>query len=195
MNVIQTWGQRGKQTRKGESVRERRAEQNKGKKKGERGGVFTDVGALLCCFWPHIGPVRFEPEASRRHLKERSAHSGVLSQHMALICVKPGQLGGHNHAAWISSNPWRKKLHTLHSLSRVFPEWDRALLRLWSEDEPNALEASLVVMGIVKHLHSAYIFSNIWFILQIHTKPQLNFTLIWTIIEYCLYVLSFAHPE
>lgn len=73
--------------------------------KRERGGVFTDIGALLCCSWPHIGPVRFEPEASRRHLKERSAHSGVLSQHMALICVKPGQLGGHNHAAWISSNP------------------------------------------------------------------------------------------
>lgn len=164
-------GRGGKQTRKGESVRERRAEENKGKKRREKGGVFTDVGALLCCSWPHFGPVRFEPEASRRHLKERSAHSGVLSQHMALICVKPGQLGGHNHAAWISSNPWRKKLHTLYSLSGVFPEWNRALLRLWSEDESNTLgdaanEASTYYLHLLKYT----------------TNPQLNLTLIWTLV-------------
>lgn len=49
--------------------------------------VLRDVRVELCCSWQR-GAGAMEPEASRRHLKERSGaatHSGVHSQHMAFI--------------------------------------------------------------------------------------------------------------
>lgn len=93
-------------------------------KPGER-CVLRDVRVELCCSWQRRAGA-MEPEASRRHLKERSGaatHSGVHSQHMAFIwrggcqastgrCLPsqspavPGQLGGRNYPGWISSRTW-----------------------------------------------------------------------------------------